>query len=87
VKSIEQELDSHIFVVCGVVRGVWYDGVSESGLPLYGCFERCGRLVYCHVKVVQGLVFFCFCCKLYVRVQGIEIIEYVLDASVFRIKD
>ena len=58
VKSVEQELDSGVFVVYGVVWGVGYDGVSEGGLPVYGCFEWSGGFMYGHVEVVQGLVFF-----------------------------
>jgi hypothetical protein len=51
-------------VLCGVVGGVSYDGVSESGFPVCGRFEACRGPLYGDVKVVQGMVFFCFNCKL-----------------------
>jgi hypothetical protein len=50
-------------VVCGL-RGLWYDGVGKSGFSVYGRFEACGGPSYGDVKVVQGMVLFCFRCKL-----------------------
>ena len=50
----------NIFVVCGVVGGVRYDGVGKVGFPIYVC----GGSLYGNVKLVQGMVFFFFRCKL-----------------------
>ena len=45
-------------MLCGVVGGVWYDGVSESGFSVDGCFEDCGGFRYGDVQVVQSVVLF-----------------------------
>jgi len=51
-------------VVCGVVGGVRYDGVGRGRFPTCGSSNVCRGLLYGNVKVVQGMVFFCFHCKL-----------------------
>ena len=48
-KSVEQESDCSIFVVCWVVGGVGDYGVCECGLPVYGCTDACGGSVYGNV--------------------------------------
>ena len=51
-------------MVCGVVRGVRYDGVGKGRFSIYVSSNVCGGLLCGNVKVVQGKVFFCFRCKL-----------------------
>ena len=46
-------------MVCGVVRGV-----SEGGLSVYSGSDVCGGSVYGDVEIVQGVMSFCFCCKM-----------------------
>jgi len=41
-----------VFVLCGVVRSVWDDGVSKGGFSVYGGFHARGGSVYGYVKLV-----------------------------------
>ena len=51
-------------MLCGMVGGLWYNGIGERGFPVYGRFEASRGPLYGDFKVVQGMVFFCFLCKL-----------------------
>ena len=51
-------------MVCGVVGSKGDDGLRERELPVYFGSKVCGGSVCGYVKIVQGVVFFCFCREL-----------------------
>ena len=65
-----------------VVGGVWDDCVCESGFPVYGRHPIGEGPVDCNVKVIYLVVGLCFCSKLHVGVDCVEVIMYVIDVSV-----
>jgi hypothetical protein len=46
IESVEQESDCCLFMVCGVVGAVGYDGVGEGGFSVYSRLRVCGGLCY-----------------------------------------
>ena len=51
--------------ICGMWgRGVGNYGVSEGGLSVYSSSDVCESSAYGDVEIVQGVISFCFCCKM-----------------------
>ena len=47
-----------MFMLCGVIRRVWYYGVSKCGFSVDGCFRTGGGFLNGYVKIVYCVVFF-----------------------------
>ena len=67
--------------------GVWDDCVYESGFPVYGRHPNGGGPVDCNVKVLYLVVGLCFCSKLHVGVDRVEVITYVINVCVVGVID
>ena len=70
-----------------IVGGVRDDYVCESGFTLNGSHPIGGGPVECNVKVIHPVVELCFCSKLHVGVDRVEVIKYVIDACVVGVVD
>jgi len=52
VESVVYEFYCRVFVLFGVVRRVWDDGVGKGGFSVYGGFHVRGGSVFGCVKIV-----------------------------------
>jgi len=87
VQSVVKESHCGVFMLDGVVRGVWSDSVCECRFTVYGNSPVCSGPMDGNVKEVYLVVCLAFQCELECQVYCAEVCQYVLGICVVGVID